>query len=83
MLAPIGAMGRMALTLYLGQSLAGALVFSGFGLGLWNSLSWPRLWTVALLILLAQALFATAWFRRFRYGPVEWLWRLGTYGKLP
>ena len=83
MLVPIGAMGRMALTLYLGQSLAAALIFSGFGLGWWNSLSWTGLWSVASCILLAQALFAIAWFKRFRYGPIEWLWRLGTYGKMP
>ncbi|MBD3762056.1 DUF418 domain-containing protein [Rhizorhabdus sp.] len=76
-------MGRMALTLYLGQSLMGALIFSGFGLGLWNSLSWPALWLVALAILAVQALFARAWLRRFRYGPIEWLWRWGTYGKRP
>jgi uncharacterized protein len=41
------------------------------------------LWLVALAILAVQALFATLWFRWFRYGPAEWLWRLGTYGKRP
>lgn len=82
-LAPLAAMGRMALTLYLGQSLIAAVIFSGFGLGWWNALSWPQLWLVALAIVAVQALFATLWLKRYRYGPVEWLWRWGTYGRRP
>ena len=76
-------MGRMALTLYLGQSLMAALIFEGFGLGLWNHLSWPALWLVALAMLAVEALFATLWFKAFRFGPAEWLWRWGTYGRRP
>lgn len=76
-------MGRMALTLYLGQSMIAAWIFSGFGLGLWNQLSWPQLWLIAIAILLTQALFAPLWFRAFRFGPAEWLWRWGTYGRRP
>lgn len=79
----LGLMGRMPLTLYLAQSAIGAVIFSGFGLGYWNSLSWPQLWGVALLILLAQALFARLWFALFAYGPLEWGWRWGTYGARP
>jgi len=82
-LAGFAKMGRMALTLYLGQSLIAAWIFSGFGLGLWNALSWPVLWLVALAILAVEALFAILWLRWFRYGPVEWLWRWGTYGRRP
>ncbi|ARR51975.1 hypothetical protein HY78_00125 [Rhizorhabdus wittichii DC-6] len=83
LMSGLARMGRMALTLYLGQSLIAAWIFSGFGLGLWNRLSWPALWLVAFVILAAQALFAAFWFRGFRYGPVEWLWRWGTYGRRP
>lgn len=80
---PFASAGRMALTLYLGQSIAGALIFAGFGLALWNSLSWPQLWAIATLVFAAQLLFAHLWFSRFRYGPMEWLWRWGTYGRRP
>ena len=83
LMARLAAMGRMALTLYLGQSLIAAWIFSGFGLGLWNRLSWPQLWLVAITILLGEALFAALWFRVFRFGPAEWLWRWGTYGRRP
>jgi uncharacterized protein len=76
-------MGRMPLTLYLGQSLAGACIFAGFGLGYWNGLTWPELWLVAVAILIVEAAFAWLWFRAFAYGPLEWLWRWGTYGRRP
>ncbi|RVT91091.1 DUF418 domain-containing protein [Sphingomonas crocodyli] len=81
--APFARMGRMALTLYLGQSALAAVIFSGFGLGLWGRLNGWGEWGVAALILVAEALFATFWFARFRYGPMEWLWRWGTYGRRP
>ncbi|WP_347270151.1 DUF418 domain-containing protein [Rhizorhabdus histidinilytica] len=83
LMSGLARMGRMALTLYLGQSLIAAWIFSGFGLGLWNRLSWPALWLVAFAILAVQALFAAFWFRAFRYGLMEWLWRWGTYGQRP
>lgn len=79
----LGLMGRMPLTLYLSQSAIGAAIFSGFGLGYWNSLSWPQLWGVAVIILLAQAQFARLWFAAFAYGPLEWAWRWGTYDARP
>ena len=83
LMAGFADMGRMALTLYLFQSLMAAIIFSGFGLGLWNQLSWPHLWLVAVLILAVEALFALLWFRVFSFGPLEWLWRWATYGKRP
>ncbi|KKC24399.1 DUF418 domain-containing protein [Sphingomonas sp. SRS2] len=82
-MARLATMGRMALTLYLGQSLIAAWVFSGFGLGLWDRLSWPQLWLLAAAILVVQAAFSAFWFHAFRFGPAEWLWRWGTYGKRP
>ncbi|ATQ41518.1 DUF418 domain-containing protein [Caulobacter mirabilis] len=79
--APLAAHGRMALTGYLGQSLVCALLFGGFGLGLWGKLNWPQLWLLVLAIAAAQAAFAMLWLRVFRFGPVEWLWRSLTYGR--
>ena len=83
LMASFAHLGRMALTLYLGQSLIAAVIFSGFGFGLWKHLSRPQLWLMALAILAIQVTFATLWFRPFRFGPVEWLWRWGTYGTRP
>jgi uncharacterized protein len=78
LLRPLAAVGR-TLTLYILQSLVFVPVFYGFGLGLyddWNQL--VRLW-VGLAAIAAQLVVAHWWLRRFRYGPVEWLWRALTF----
>lgn len=79
--APLAALGRMALTGYLGQSVICALIFSGFGLGLWDRLSWTQWWLLVIPIMAFEAVFALLWLRAFRFGPVEWLWRSLTYGR--
>jgi uncharacterized protein len=80
---PLQALGRMAFTNYLLQSLLAALVFSGFGLGLWGSLNLIELWLVAAAIWAIQMAFAVSWLRRFSMGPLEWVWRALTYGRAP
>ena len=76
--APVG---RMALTNYLSHSLLGILIFFGVGFGLVGKLGPPGFYGVAALIFLGQVLFSQWWLARFRQGPVERLWRLGTYGR--
>ncbi len=76
-LAPVG---RMALTLYLLQSLIGVVLFYGigFGIGPWRGVAvW---WLAWLLIFGAQIAASHWWLARFRYGPCEWAWRSLTYG---
>lgn len=69
------AAGRMAFTNYLMTSVITSLVFCGYGLGLYGHLSRAQqLWVVAgvwALILL----WSRPWLARFRYGPLEWVWR--------
>ncbi len=74
--------GRMALTNYLMQSVVCTLVFYGYGLGWYGQM--PRAWQAvfALGLFLAQVLLSHAWLARFRFGPVEWLWRSATYLRL-
>ncbi|MDR1075654.1 MAG: DUF418 domain-containing protein [Xanthomonadaceae bacterium] len=71
--------GRMTLTHYLAQSLICTWIFYGYGLGYFERL--PRAWQIpfALALFGAQALFSRFWLRRFRFGPMEWLWRSLTY----
>jgi uncharacterized protein len=78
-LPPLAAVGRMALTNYLGQSLVATTIFYGYGLGLAGTVG--RLGTigVAVMIFAAQVVFSTIWLKVFRYGPMEWLWRSLTY----
>ncbi len=75
--------GRMALTNYLGQSVLCTLVFYGYGLGWFEQL--PRAWQIpfVLAVFALQVLFSRWWLARFRFGPMEWLWRAATYMTWP
>ncbi len=75
--------GRMALTNYLLQSVIGTLAFYGYGLGLWGQV--PRRWQLlgVLVVFAAQVVASRWWLSRFRFGPMEWLWRACTYGRFP
>lgn len=77
----IGDVGRMALTNYLVQSLVYVFVLFGFGFGLLRYLGATLCLTIALSTFAAQMVFSRWWLSRFRFGPVEWLWRSLTYGK--
>jgi uncharacterized protein len=70
--------GRMTLTLYVGQSLVFAPILYGYGFGLWDDLSSRQMVLIGLAAFAAQLVLAALWFRRFRYGPLEWLWRAAT-----
>jgi uncharacterized protein len=74
----LAAPGKMTLTLYVGQSLVAAPLLYGFGLGLWDDLSQGQLAFTGALLFAAQAAVAALWFRAYRYGPLEWLWRAAT-----
>lgn len=71
----LAACGRMSLTLYVGQSLLFVPLFYGFGLGLYQSIGQLSALMLGLLAWPLQVAFANIWFRRYRYGPLEWLWR--------
>jgi uncharacterized protein len=70
--------GRTTLTLYVGQSLVAAPVFYGFGLGVWDKVSNAQAIVAGVILFAAQCALAAWWLRRYRYGPLEWLWRAGT-----
>lgn len=75
----IAAVGRMALSNYLGQSILGGLIFYTIGLGLYGKFTGYYLYVVVLLIWAIQIAFSNWWLARFRFGPAEWLWRSLTY----
>ncbi|NNF51482.1 MAG: DUF418 domain-containing protein [Gammaproteobacteria bacterium] len=75
----LAAVGRTALSNYLLQSLIGVTIFYGYGFGLFSQVSRFGLWSVILSIWAAQLIWSQAWLARFRFGPVEWLWRSLTY----
>ena len=71
--------GRMSLTSYISQSYLGVFLFYGFGLGLYNYLGSFLSLVVGVFIFLFLLLFSNIWFRYFRFGPVEYIWRAMTY----
>ncbi len=78
----LAAVGRMALTNYLMHTLLCATLFFGWGLGWFGSLDRFELRGVVAAIWLLQLVLSPLWLRRFRFGPIEWLWRSLTYWKL-
>ena len=76
------AAGRMAFTNYLGTSILMMFVFHGWAFGLFGKLSRVELFGVVLVTWVLMLFWSKAWLARFRYGPLEWLWRCLTYGKL-
>lgn len=78
-LAPVG---RMALTNYLSYSVFYVLLFTGAGLGLLGKIGATFAALTGLAFFALQVHFSRWWLKRFRFGPVEWLWRSMAYGKL-
>ena len=74
-------LGRMAFTNYLMQSLIFSSIFYGYGLGLFGRLGAATALAIGIAVYVAQVFFSRWWLRRFRYGPVEWLWRTLMYGE--
>ncbi|RKH39827.1 DUF418 domain-containing protein [Corallococcus interemptor] len=73
--------GRMALTLYLMQSVISITLYDGWGLGLVGHTPPSRTVLMCLGVFALQVAFSHWWLARFRFGPVEWLWRSLTYGR--
>ncbi|MFC1791353.1 DUF418 domain-containing protein [Gemmatimonadota bacterium] len=78
----LGAVGRMALTNYVGQSVVLAALFFSQGLGLFGRLSPEQALLLTLPIGIGQIVFSLAWLSAFRFGPLEWAWRSLSYGRL-
>lgn len=81
-IAPITLTGRMPLSNYLLQTLIGVTLFYHWGFGLWGKVG------PALDLVLAVAIFFVVqvplsrwWLGRFQLGPMEYLWRVLTYGR--
>jgi uncharacterized protein len=75
------AIGRMALTNYLTHSIIMTTIFYGYGLGLFGKLGILTGTLMAIALIIIQMFFSKWWLSRFRFGPMEWLWRSGTYLK--
>lgn len=78
----LSASGRMSVTVYIAQSLIASFVFTSYGFGLIGCVG-PVVGLVLTVVMSALlAVFSWMWLRRFRFGPLEWLLRSVTYGRL-
>ena len=77
----LAAPGRMALTNYIGQSVIGMFLFYGIGLGWGSTIGLLQTEVIVLVVFLFQMLFSRLLLSEFKFGPLEWIWRMLTYGK--
>lgn len=74
--------GRMALTNYIGQSVFGMLLFYGIGFAFGAGVGLVYVVLIAAGVWIVQALFSGIWLHYCQFGPLEWIWRILTYGKV-
>lgn len=73
--------GRMALTVYLGETLIATFIMYWWGLGYFGQTSASERFGIVVVVYLGLLLFANVWLCFFHFGPMEWLWRSLTYLK--
>ncbi|MDQ0245469.1 uncharacterized protein J2S09_003046 [Bacillus fengqiuensis] len=77
-LRPLGYVGQMALTNYLSQTVVCTFLF--VGLGFYGKVGLASGTIICLIIYTMQVIFSYMWLKKYRFGPLEWLWRSFTYG---
>jgi len=75
LVARISAAGRTAFTNYIGTSIVMTSIFYGYGFGLFGDVSRSALWLFVAAGCALMLLWPKWWLARYRYGPLEWLWR--------
>lgn len=78
----VAATGRAAFSNYLGTSIVMTTIFYGYGLGLFGEFNRATLWLFVLGMWGLMLLWSKPWLTRFRYGPLEWLWRTLARGRV-
>ncbi|MFJ6414316.1 DUF418 domain-containing protein [Terribacillus saccharophilus] len=74
--------GRMSLSNYLFQSVLMFVLFYGIGFGIYAEFSLLGFVCFVIGVFVIQVVLSRVWFRYFTFGPIEWLWRILTYGKI-
>ena len=77
----LAAVGRLALTNYILQTVISIFLFFGFGLALFGVFERYELIYVCLGMWALQIIFSVRWLKYYKYGPLEWLWRSLIYGQ--
>jgi uncharacterized protein len=72
--------GKTALTCYLVHTLAGIIIFYGFGFNLTGKYGFTLVMLIAIAVFSAQIIISRVWLKYFKFGPMEWVWRKLVYG---
>ncbi|RBW71160.1 DUF418 domain-containing protein [Bacillus taeanensis] len=78
---PFSLVGRLSLSHYLFQSVIGTLLFYSYGLGLYGKTGAFTGTIMVVVIFSFQVIISKMWLKRYRFGPIEWIWKIATYGK--
>ncbi|GGG92026.1 DUF418 domain-containing protein [Silvibacterium dinghuense] len=78
----LAAVGRMAFSNYIFDTVLCTFLFYGWGLGLFGKVSRMDQFGIVVAIWAVQLLVSPLWLQRFRFGPLEWMWRSLTYWKM-
>jgi uncharacterized protein len=78
----VAAAGRAAFSNYLGTSIVMTTIFYGYGIGLFGDVGRWTLYLFCAGMWVIMLLWSKPWLERFRYGPLEWLWRSLARGSL-
>jgi uncharacterized protein len=81
-LAYLAPVGQMALTNYLLQSVVTVVLFYGVGFSLLGKVGASAIVAISFAVFGAQIFLSRWWLARYRFGPMEWLWRCLTYGRI-
>lgn len=79
--ARLAAVGKTALSNYIGHSIIYGLVFYGYGFNLFDKLQRYQIYYVVLGMWIFSLIWSPIWLNHFRFGPLEWCWRSLTYWK--
>jgi uncharacterized protein len=75
----LGAVGKMAFSNYILQTIICTMIFFGYGLGYFARLEYYQLYFIVAAIWILQLIISPLWLKYFRFGPLEWAWRSLTY----
>jgi len=75
----LAAVGQMAFTNYITQSIICNIIFLGYGFSMFGKLQRHELYYIVVSIWIFQLIVSPIWLTYFRFGPLEWVWRSLTY----
>lgn len=83
LLRPFSYVGRLSISNYLLQSVVCTAIFYSYGLGLYGHISFTAGFCLVILLYSLQVWASKRWLAIYQMGPVEYIWRWGTYGQRP